>query len=84
MASKIGISEIVGLMIGFFVLFLVVEALYGTVNTSVNDLNTTMYNAGYTTAGTLVVRGWQVFQYVIGLGALILAGAVIVKKAKSL
>ena len=84
MATKIGISEIVGLMIGFFVLFLVVEALYGTVNDAVNDLNTTMHTEGYETAGTLVVRGWQVFQYVIGLGALILAGAVIVKKAKSL
>jgi len=84
MAAKVGISEIVGLMIGFFVLFLIVEALYSTVNDAVTDLNTTMYNAGNTTAGVLVVRGWEVFQYVIGLGALILGGTVIVKKAKSL
>jgi len=84
MASKVGISEILTLMIGFFVLFLVVEALYSTVNDAVDSLNSTMTTAGYSTAGNLVVYGWKVFQYVIGLGALILAGAVIVKKAKSI
>ncbi len=84
MATNVGISEIVSLMIGFFVLFLIVEALYSTVNDAVVALNATMTDAGNQTAGTLVIRGWQVFQYVVGLGALILAGTVIVKKAKSL
>jgi len=82
--ESVGISEIVSLMIGFFVLFLIVEAIYSTVNDAVDNLNSTMTTAGYDTAGNLVVYGWKVFQYVVGLGALILAGTVIVKKAKSL
>jgi len=84
MGTNVGIGEILSLMIGFFVLFLIVDALYSTVNTAVDNLNTTMTTAGYDTAGDLVVYGWKVFQYVIGLGALILAGTVIIKKAKSL
>jgi len=93
MSEKLEISQIVSLMIGFFVLFIIVEAIYTSIDDAVNNLNLTMgcgedqncsTDTPYPTAGNLVVYGWKVFQYVVGLGALILAGMVIVKKAKSL
>lgn len=100
--AKVEVGTIVSLMIGFFVLFLIVEALYGTVNDTVNTLNTTMTCTGgvnvsacesntppftvgaYRTAGNLVVYGWRLLQYVIGLGALVLGAMVIMKKAGKL
>jgi len=103
MSKGVDISGILSLMIGFFVLFLIVNALHGTINTAVNNLNTTMvcngegavnssacesgtppYTEGDSTAGTLVVYGWKLLQYVIGLGALVLAVVVIKKKASEL
>lgn len=84
MSSKLDIGGIVSLFIGAFILFTLVEALYGTVNTSVDKLNETMTTAGYDTSGNMVVYGWKIMQYVVGLGALILGATWLTKKAKSL
>lgn len=84
MASKLAVGEIVGLALGVFVLFTILNAIYGVVNTSIVNLNVTMTAAGSAAAGNLVVTGWTIFQYIFGLGVLILAGAFLVKKASSL
>ena len=84
MAKKLDIGGVVSLFIAVFVLFTIVEALYGTVNSSVNTMNDTMTTAGYTTAGNIVVYGWRIIQYVLGLGALIVGAKWLTSKAKGL
>jgi hypothetical protein len=81
---KLDIGGVVALFIGVFILFTLVEALYGTVNTAVDTLNATMTDAGYSTAGNMVVYGWKIMQYVVGLGALIIGAKWLTSKAKGL
>lgn len=85
MSSKgLDIGGIVGLFLGVFVLFTLVDALYGTVNTAVTNLNKTMADGGYGTSGTMVIYGWKILQYVVGLGALIVGAKVLIDKAKGI
>lgn len=84
MGSKLDIGGIVSLFLGVFVLFTLVDALYGTVNTAVVNLNTTMTDGGYATSGTMVIYGWKILQYVVGLGALIVGAKVLIDKSKGL
>ena len=81
---KLDIGGVISLFIAVFVLFTIADALYSTVNDSVNQLNTTMFNAGYTTSGAIVVYGWRIVQYVLGLGALIVGAKWLTDKAKGL
>jgi len=84
MSKGLDIGGILTLFIGVFVLFTLVDALYSTVNTSVTTLNATMHTSGYATAGNMVVYGWKILQYVVGLGALIIGAKVLVSKAKGM
>jgi len=82
--SKVEVGAIVGMALGVFILFTILNAIYGTVNTAVSELNVTMTTGGNLGGGNLVVTGWTIFQYLFGLGVLILAGAWLVKKAQSI
>lgn len=82
--TNLDIGSIVALFIGVFILFTLVDALYSTVNDAVTALNETMTTGGYATAGNMVIYGWKILQYVVGLGALIIGAKVLVDKAKSL
>ena len=84
MSGKLDIGGVVALFIGAFILFTLVNALYGTVNDAVVTLNDTMYTAGNETAGSMVVYGWTILQYVVGLGALIIGAKWLTSKAKGL
>lgn len=83
-SKKVDVGMIVGMALGVFILFTILNAIYGTVNTSVSSLNDTMTTAGNSAGGNLVVTGWTIFQYLFGLGVLILAGAWLVKKAQAI
>jgi hypothetical protein len=82
--AGLDIGGILSLFIGIFVLFTLVDALYSTVNTAVSNLNITMTTGGYGTSGNMVIYGWKILQYVVGLGALIVGAKVLVDKAKEL
>jgi len=85
MAKKgLDIGGILTLFIGVFVLFTLVNALYSTINDAVVNLNVTMTEAGNETSGNMVIQGWTILQYVIGLGALIVGAKVLVDKAKGI
>jgi len=94
--KKVDVGVIVGMALGVFILFTILNAIYGTVNTSIQSMNHSMtctdepyHNCtggvgAYATAGTLVVTGWTIFGYLFGLGILVLAGAWLVKKAQTM
>jgi hypothetical protein len=84
MGTGLDVGGILKLFISVFVLFTLVDALYSTVNTSVVNLNATMTTAGHATAGNMVIYGWKILQYVVGLGALIVGAKVLVDKAKEI
>ncbi len=79
--ASVDTKGIVKMFIGIFVLFVIVNAIYGTVNQSVTDLNDTMTAAGNPTEGNLVVRGWQILQLVLGVGAILLGAKELQKRA---
>jgi hypothetical protein len=84
MGKGLDVGGILTLFISVFVLFTLVDALYSTINDSVVNLNATMTTAGHGTAGNMVIYGWKILQYVVGLGALIVGAKVLVDKAKEI
>lgn len=84
MALKLDVGGVLTLFISAFILFTIAESLYGIVNTAVSNLNITMTTAGYATAGNMVVYGWRIIQYVVGLGVLIVGAKWLTDKAKGM
>lgn len=81
---SLDIGGVVALFISAFILFTLVEALYGVVDTAVTNLNATMTEAGNGTAGSMVIYGWEILQYAVGLVALIVGAKWLSNKAKGL
>ena len=81
---KVDIKGVLALFLGVFVLFTIVNAVYGLINTAVEALNVTMTTAGHASEGALVITGWGILQLIIGVGAVILGGSWLMKQADGL
>lgn len=53
-------SGIVLMIVGVFIVYTVINSLFGTTNTSVETLCTTATASGYTTEGSLFKTAWKI------------------------